>query len=68
MLGELPLPDIVIGAEVFLCMSGPVFEAGQSLSVRNAITKLELSVGLSKVRSALGAYVWEVEECSLVGE
>jgi hypothetical protein len=30
------------------------------LSVQNAITKLELSVVLVKVKSALGAYVWEL--------
>ena len=38
------------------------------VSMRNAITKLELSVGLLKVKSGLGAYVWEVKECSLVGD
>ena len=32
------------------------------VSVRNAITKLELSVRLEKVKSALGAYIWEIRE------
>ena len=31
-----------------------------SVCVRNAITKLELSVGLKKAKSTLGNYVWEV--------
>ncbi len=34
---ELPSVNIVIGAEVFLCMTESVFRAGQSLSVRNVV-------------------------------
>ena len=41
---ELPLPDIVTGAEVFLCMTGPVFRVGQSLGVRNVVTTIEREV------------------------
>ena len=33
--------DIVIGAEVFLCMTEPVLGAGQSLGVRNVATTIE---------------------------
>jgi len=36
--------------------------------VRNAITKLELRVGLTKVKSRLGAYVWVTREHRPVGE
>jgi hypothetical protein len=36
--------DIVIGAEVFLCMTGPVLGAGQSLSVWNVVTIIEREV------------------------
>jgi hypothetical protein len=32
------------------------------VSVQNAITKLELNVGLLKVKSNLGNYVWEIKE------
>ena len=38
------------------------------VSVRNAIAELELSVGLSRVRSTLGMYVWEIKECCPVGD
>jgi hypothetical protein len=33
-----------------------------SLSVQFAITKLELKVGLAKVKSRFGAYVWRVRK------
>jgi len=36
------------------------------MSVQNAVTKLELSVCLQKIKSGFGAYVWEVKECYLV--
>jgi hypothetical protein len=42
-----------------------IVEAGGDygrLSVRNVITKLELSVGLEKVKSNLGNYVWKVKD------
>ena len=32
------------------------------MSVRNAITKLELRVGLIKIKSGLGAYAWKVKD------
>ena len=38
------------------------------MSVRNAITKLELTVVLAKVKSGFGAYIWEVKEHCLVGD
>ena len=38
------------------------------MSVQNAITKLELSVGLAKVKSGLGAYVWVTKEHLLVSD
>ena len=31
--------------------------------MQNVITELELIVGLSKVKSALGVHIWEVNEC-----
>jgi len=34
----------------------------KSLSVRNAITQLELSVGVVKVKARFGAYVWMTKE------
>ena len=34
----------------------------EPLSVQVAITKLELKVGLAKVKSRLGAYVWKVRK------
>ncbi len=37
---------IVIGAEVFLCMTGPVFGAGQSLGVWDVVTTIEREVML----------------------
>ncbi len=36
--------NIVIDAEVFLCMTESGFKAGQSLSVRNVVTALEREV------------------------
>ena len=39
--GGLPLPDIVIVTDVFLCITKSVFEAGQSLDVRNVVMTLE---------------------------
>lgn len=36
------------------------------VDVKNVVTKLELSVGLLKVKSTLGAYVWEVKENCLI--
>ena len=47
----------------------PKYKPSRSLrlmSVQNAITKLELSVGLLKVKSNLGNYVWEVKEWNFV--
>jgi len=38
------------------------------MSVQSAITKLELSVILAKVKSGFGAYIWEVKEHCLVGD
>jgi len=38
------------------------------MSVQNAITKLELSVILAKVKSGFGAYIWEVKEHCRVGD
>ncbi len=38
------------------------------MSVQNAITKLELSVVLAKVKSGFGAYIWEVKEHLPVGD
>jgi len=32
------------------------------VSVRNAITKLELSMGLEKVKSSVGAFAWVIKE------
>jgi hypothetical protein len=32
------------------------------VSVQNAITKIELSVGLLKVKNNLGSYVWEAKD------
>ena len=37
----LPAVGIGIGGGVFLCMTEPVFEAGQSLSVQNVVTTIE---------------------------
>ena len=45
--GGLPVVGIVIGAEVFLCMIGSVFEAGQSLGVRNVVRTIEREVVLA---------------------
>ena len=38
----------------------------EPVSVRNAITKLELRVGLVKGKSEFGCYVWESKECCVV--
>jgi len=35
----------------------------ESLSVQVAITKLELKVGLAKVKNRFGSYVWKVRKC-----
>jgi hypothetical protein len=36
------------------------------MSVRNAITKLELKVGLYKVKNSLGTQSWEVKDWCFV--
>jgi len=41
--------DIVTGAEVFLYMLEPVFEAGQSLGVKNVVTTIERAVVLGNI-------------------
>ena len=46
--GGLPSVNIVIGAEVFLCMTRPVFGAGQSLGMWNVVTTIEREVVLAK--------------------
>ncbi|MBA7501287.1 hypothetical protein ES704_04049 [subsurface metagenome] len=46
--GGLPAVGVVIGAEVFLCITESVFEAGQSLSVRNVVTTIEREMVLAK--------------------
>ena len=48
MWGGLPLPDIVTGAAVFLCMTETIFEAGQPLSVRDVVRTVEREVVLSQ--------------------
>ena len=49
MWGGLPLPDIVTGAAVFLCMTETIFEAGQSLGVRNVVRILVIKVGGAQI-------------------
>jgi hypothetical protein len=46
MWNGLPSVDIVIGAEVFLCMTEPVLGVGQSLNVGNVVTTIGREVVL----------------------
>jgi hypothetical protein len=48
-----PVPPEKNGVEVFYPLQ---------LRPSNTITKLELSVGLEKVKSGFGSYVWEVRD------
>ena len=43
--------NVVIGAEVFLCMTETVFGAGQSLGVKNVVTTIEREVVLGRYSS-----------------
>jgi len=45
--GGLPSVNIVIGAEVFLCMTELVFGAGQSLGVWNVVTTIDMELDWS---------------------
>ena len=47
--GGLLVVYIVIGGEVFLYMLEPVFEAGQSLGVKNVVTTIERAVVLGNI-------------------
>jgi len=44
--GGLAAVGVVIGGEVFVCRTGPVFGAGQSLGVWDMVTTIEREVML----------------------
>jgi hypothetical protein len=39
-----------------------------AMSMQNVITQSEFMVGLVKIKTAIGVYVWKVKEICLVGD